>query len=184
MFYYKVDADLELRLLAPHDAPQFYKLVDKNRQQLSEWMFWVDENYSLAHAQQRIRLALKRYADNNGFEAGVWFKGQLTGCIRYNFIDWEHLNTELGYWLGKDFQGQGLATKVCRVLIDYAFNELGLNRVEIRCMSENLRSRRIPERLGFVQEGILRQVRWRRDHFDDHVIYGLLASEWRAEHSR
>jgi ribosomal-protein-serine acetyltransferase len=183
MFNYKVDADLELRLLAPHDAPQFYKLVDRNRQHISEWMFWVDENFSLAHAQQRIRLALERYAENNGFEAGIWFKSQLAGCVRYNYIDWAHRNTEIGYWLGAAFQGQGLVTKACRALIDHAFNELGLHRVEIRCMSENLRSRRVPERLGFVQEGVLRQVRWIRDHFDDHVIYGLLADEWRSQSS-
>lgn len=51
-------------------------------------------------------------------------------------------------------------------------------------MSENLRSRRIPERLGFTQEGVLRQVRWRKDHFDDHVVYGMLASEWRSADPR
>ena len=87
-------------------------------------------------------------------------------------------NTELGYWLGAGYEGRGLATKACRALIQHAFRELGLHRVEIRCMSGNLKSRRIPERLGFAKEGILRQVHCRGDHFDDHVVYGLLANEW------
>lgn len=177
-FYYKVDANTELRLLSLDHAQQFFDLAYQNRKHIGEWMFWIGDNYSLYDAQQHIKLALERFAANNGFEAGIWFKGQLAGCVRYNFIDWMHKNTELGYWLGASFQGYGLATKACCALTEYAFTELGLNRVEIRCMSENLKSRRIPETLGFIQEGIVRQVRWRHDHFDDHVIYGMLASEW------
>ena len=45
-------------------------------------------------------------------------------------------------------------------------------------MSENLKNLRVPERLGFAEEGVVREVRWRLDHFADHVVYGLLAHEW------
>ena len=178
LFSSRVDAKTELRLLSPEHAEQFFRLVDENRQRLAEWMFWVTEDYSLADAQRHISEAQEKHAANNGFEAGIWFKGQLAGCIRYNYIDWAHKNTELGYWLGANFEGHGLVTKACRVMIEHAFGELGLHRVEIRCMSENTKSRRIPERLGFVKEGVLRQVRCRGDHFDDHIVYGMLSTEW------
>ncbi|MGB7921743.1 MAG: GNAT family protein [Pyrinomonadaceae bacterium] len=180
MFSQRIDADAEVRQLELRHAQEFFELVYRNRAHIREWMFWVGDDYSLADAQQHLKLALENFEANNGFEAGIWRKGELAGCIRYNYIDWTHQNTELGYWLGADFQGYGLATRACRALIDHAFVELGLNRVEIRCMSENLKSRRIPEGLGFVKEGILRQVRWRHDHFDDHVVYGMLASEWQS----
>ena len=153
-------------------------LALQNQDHLREWMFWIGEEYSLSDAEKHIQLALDRCGANNGFEAGIWLEGQLAGCVRYNYIDWRHRNTELGYWLGAAFQVRFLATKACRALIDHAFTELQLHRVEIRCISENLRSRRVPERLGFVEEGTVRQVRWRRDHFADHVVYGLLANEW------
>jgi ribosomal-protein-serine acetyltransferase len=66
------------------------------------------------------------------------------------------------------------------VLIDYAFNELGLNRLVISCASENKKSRAIAERLGFEQEGVLRQSDWLVDRFVDQVVYGALAGEWRS----
>jgi ribosomal-protein-serine acetyltransferase len=63
-------------------------------------------------------------------------------------------------------------------MVNYAFRELGLNRVEIQVATDNMRSRAIPERLGFTQEGILRDDVWLRDRFVDHVVYGMLAREW------
>ncbi|HKQ51217.1 MAG TPA: GNAT family protein [Pyrinomonadaceae bacterium] len=181
MFEYKIDERTALRALTLDHAEQLFELVYRNRAHIGEWMFWVREDYSRADARQHIAFALQKAAADDGFEAGIWFDDELAGCIRYNYLDRAHRNTELGYWLGSAFQGRGLATLAARAMTDYAFTHLGLNRVEIRCMSENLRSRRVPERLGFKQEGVLRQVRWRRDHFDDHVVYGMLASEWEAQ---
>ena len=163
MFTYIIDVDLELRLLSPNHAQQFFNLAYRNRRHIGKWMFWIGEDYALPDAQQHIKLGLERYAANDGFEGGIWFKSELAGCVSYKYIDWVHKNTELRYWLGAAFQGHGLATKACRALVDHAFFDLGLNRVELRCLSENLKSRRVPERLGFVQEGVLRQVRWREE---------------------
>jgi ribosomal-protein-serine acetyltransferase len=74
-----------------------------------------------------------------------------------------------------------LITKSCRALIDYAFNELNLNRVEIRCGVGNIKSRKIPEKLGFREEGTIREAEWLHDRFIDLVIYGMLSSEWKGE---
>lgn len=181
MFHYQIDAETELCLLNLEHLQPFFELAQQNQDHIREWMFWIGADYSLADAEQHIQHALERWAANDGFEAGIWYKGTLAGCVRYNYIDWTHRNTEIGYWLGAAFQGLGLATKACRALINHAFTDLALHRVEIRCLSENLKSRRIPERLGFIEEGLVRQVRWRRDHFADHVVYGMLASEWTRE---
>jgi ribosomal-protein-serine acetyltransferase len=69
-------------------------------------------------------------------------------------------------------------TKVVRALTDYALKELGLHKVEIRAAVGNKKSRSIPERLGFVNEGCIRQAEWLYDHYVDHVVYGILAEEW------
>jgi ribosomal-protein-serine acetyltransferase len=109
---------------------------------------------------------------------GIWYSGELAGVIGHLGVDWTNRSTELGYWLGASFQGNGLATMACRVLTEHAFHELELNRVEIRCAPENTRSRAIPERLGFREEGTLRQDEWLNDHFEDTVVYGMLAADW------
>ena len=76
------------------------------------------------------------------------------------------------------FQPLRSVTKACRTLITYAFTELGLNKVEICCATENIRSCAIPKRLGFKQEGILRDAEWLYNHFVDHAVFGMLAREW------
>lgn len=59
-----------------------------------------------------------------------------------------------------------------------SFSHLKLNKVEIRAAIENKKSRSIPERLGFVNEGSIRQAEWLYDHFVDQIVYGILAIEW------
>lgn len=61
------------------------------------------------------------------------------------------------------------------------FREYGVNRIEIRAAVGNGKSRSIPERLGFQQEGICRQAEWLSDHFVDHVVYGMLAEDWQRD---
>ena len=98
--------------------------------------------------------------------------------VGLHYIRWNTGRTELGYWLSEDVQGQGIATRTVRGLCAYCFNELKLGRVEIRCATENARSRRVPERLGFTQEGILRRMDKLEHGWADWAVYGLLADEW------
>lgn len=93
-------------------------------------------------------------------------------------MNWANKSTSIGYWLGERYQGKGIMTKSCKSFIEYAFKELNLNKIEIRCAEQNFRSRAIPERLGFVKEGIIREAEWLNDHFVSHVVYGILAREW------
>ena len=101
------------------------------------------------------------------------------GVIGFHKIDWNNKSTSIGYWLGEDYVGNGLMTKSVKAFVDYALIDLGLNRVEIRAAVENKKSRAIPERLGFTHEGTIRQSEWLYDHYVDHEVYGMLASDWK-----
>ena len=183
MFSHKLGENTELRLLEERHAQELTELTDRNREYLRAWLPWVDANRTVEDRKNFIRGALKQFAENNGFTAGIWHEGRLAGVIGYHSIDWENRATAVGYWLGEEFQGQGLVTAACRALVDHAFEELGLNRVSIACATENKKSCAIPERLGFRREGVVRQAEWLYDHFVDHVVYATLASEWRTRRS-
>lgn len=178
MFRYPLGPQAELRLLEMQHAEGLFALIDQNRTHLRRWLTWVDNNRAVADSRSFIRSALQQFADNRGFAAGIWYRGALAGMIGYNDIDWFDSKAELGYWLGEQFQGHGLMTLACRALTSHSFHDLHLNRVEILCAEGNSRSRAVPERLGFTQEGIMRQAEWLHDHFVDLVIYAVLASEW------
>ena len=179
MFSLKLADELELRLLEERHAEELFAVVDQNRPYLRQWLPWLDTNISSNDTRSFIKSALDQFANNGGLVAGLWERDRIVGIISYNCIDWQNRIAHVGYWLAAEHQGKGIMTRACRALITYAFNELELNRVEIRCATKNKRSRAIPERLGFVQEGTVRHAEWLYDHYVDHIIYGILASEWK-----
>lgn len=182
MFSYKIDNETQLRLLETRDAEELDALITLNYDHIKAWAAWLKETESpIEMTRQAIIRNRMNYAENKGFNIFIWYQDKMVGKVGYNYFDWNNRNTEIGYWLAADYQGKGLITKSCRVLLDYAFNELNLNRAEIRCGLENSRSRKIPERLGFREEGILRHAEWLHDRFIDLVVYGLLASEWQSK---
>ena len=181
MFNFRIDDDIELRMIEPRHAEELDTLIEHNRAHIKAWSAWLKDDHSIEDTRSFINRNLTQFAENKGFAIAIWYKGEMAGQIEYNSIDWVNRKAEIGYWLGDSFQGKGLATKSCRVLIDYAFNELKLNRVEMHCVVENQRSRKIPKNLGFREDGVVRQAGWLHDHFVDFVIYGMLADEWQDQ---
>jgi ribosomal-protein-serine acetyltransferase len=178
MFTYQIDDELLLRLPEERFAEESTALIRENLAHLGEWLPWATEDYSTEQTLEFIRRNVKNFAENQGFSAQIVFRGRVAGNVGFNRMDWANRQTEIGYWLGASFQGRGLMTKACRAFVSYAFEELKLNRVEISCAAANARSRAIPERLGFTQEGVLRQAGIARGHFHDLIVYSMLAGEW------
>jgi len=180
-FIVPVDVEIELQILEERDAQGLYRLIDSNRAYLRQWLPWVDSETSVEDSRRFVLRCLQHYLDNEGFALGIRFHGQLAGVLGCHSLDWPGRKIEIGYWLGADFQGRGMMTRACRAAVRYAFEKLQINRVTILCATGNLRSRAIPQRLGFTQEGTLREAEWLYDHFVDLVVYSLLAREWAAQ---
>ncbi|MFX3635166.1 MAG: GNAT family N-acetyltransferase [Candidatus Pristimantibacillus sp.] len=173
-----VAEDIQLIRLDLDHAEEFFRLTDENRTALREWLPWLDGTTNVEHTRDFIRSTQIPFPENSGMNLVIMYKGSIAGTIGIHHIDLVNRKTTIGYWLGEAYQGQGIMTKCCKALIDYIFNELELNRVEIGAAEGNEKSRAIPERLGFVQEGIVRQEEWLYDHFVDIVIYGMLKEDW------
>lgn len=181
MFSYRIEYDLELRPVDERHAEELTALVRHDLAHLKPWMPWATERYAVEDAREFIRRNQRQYAEDQGFSTLIFFRDRVVGSIGYNHIDWTSRKTDIGYWLAADMQGRGIMTKACGVLVGHAFKELKLNRIEIYCAVDNGRSRRIPERLGFTQEGVHRQAEWVHDHFKDLVSYSMLAGEWKEK---
>lgn len=180
-FKLRVESYLELELLCDDHAQELFDLTDGNREHLRKWLPWLDSHKYLQNTVDFITYSRKQYEENNGLQLCIRYRGKLSGMIGFHRVDWLNHCTGIGYWLAENYQGKGIITRACLCLLDYAFGNLGLNRVEIRCATENTRSRAIPERLGFKEEGVIRQAEWLYDHYVDHVIYGMLREEWKVK---
>ena len=88
MFSHKLTEDAELRLLEERHAAELTSLTDRNREHLRAWLPWVDTSLTLEDRKKFIRGALKQFAQNKGFVAGIWYEGRLAGVIGYDPIDW------------------------------------------------------------------------------------------------
>lgn len=179
MYIQNVDEEISLRMLAIRDAEALFKLTNQSRNYLRQWLPWVDEINTIEDSRNFIKHSFQTYAEQGGINAGVFYQGELVGMIGFNSFDLKNKIGYVGYWLASTCQGRGIMTRSVRALISHAFEELQLNRIDIRAAHDNIRSRAIPERLGFTEEGRLRQVEWLYDRYVDHVVYGMLASEWK-----
>ncbi|NDI35210.1 GNAT family N-acetyltransferase [Chengkuizengella sediminis] len=177
MFKHIIDDNLDIRILELRHAEQLFDLVSCNQDYLAEWLPWVQGN-TIDHTKGFIEAALQKLANNDGIDCGIFYHDRIVGCISLHRLDWLNKKTSIGYWLDGSLQGQGIMTKACKAMINYSFKDLQLNRIEIRAGVNNLKSRAIPERLGFEKEGMMRMAEWVNNRYINHVVYGLLKEDW------
>ncbi|MEK3808106.1 GNAT family protein [Bacillus sp. FSL H8-0547] len=183
MFKAKINSQTYLAILEPRHADELYALIDNSRESIGQWLAFPSQTNQVQDTHSFIQSSLKRLSENNGYWAGIWYKDEIAGSIGFLYLDWEARKTEIGYWLGDEFTGKGLAIKSVTQLIEHAFSDLNLRKVEINAASKNLKSRSIPERLGFTQEGVIRSYEYLNEEFHDRVTYGLLKEEWKNRKS-
>jgi ribosomal-protein-serine acetyltransferase len=185
MFKLVMGPDAYLALIEPRHAKDLNLLIKNSYEHLYEWSNWLKNNdQTVDETEEWIRKNKLNFGSGLGYEIGIWHEGNMAGQIGYNYFDRENHRTEIGYWLGESFQGKGLITRACGALIDHSFDQLDIKRIEIRCCTENLKSRKIPEKLGFKLEGVARNAEWLHDRFCDLAIYAMLYEEWSvSEHN-
>jgi tRNA (cmo5U34)-methyltransferase len=102
---------------------------------------------------------------------------RLIGAIGLIFDSANH-QAELGYWIGKPDWGNGYCTEAARLVLQYGFDQLGLNRIESCHYAKNPASGRVLQKIGMKYEGARRQNRLKWGKYEDLVLYGLLKTDW------
>lgn len=184
MFGLTVGDGIVLDLLEEHDAEEVYALVDANREHLQRFLPWA-RIATPENERAFIRSSLERFARGGGFDAGIRVDGVLAGAVGVFNVRSDVRRAEIGYWLAAGFQGRGVMTRAVAGLARVLFEQRGFNRLEIRCQSDNLPSRRVAERLGFRHEGTLRAVHATSGGLAaDLEVFGLMRREWEAARER
>ena len=170
----------ELRPLEPWMAAEFFAHVERGRATIDPWIPWASFSTDLDSA----RATLQRYADKQAADAGrihgIWLEGTLVGGVMFPRFDPRTGNCEIGVWAEPAGEGHGLITGAARLLVDYAFGERGMQRIEWVTTPRNKRSSAVAQRLGMTLDGVLRKEFMHNGERLDSEVWSLLADEWRG----
>jgi len=161
------------------DAEVLWQSVMNSHVALKEWMPWARDMQTLEQTTINLRQAIADFVTRKDLRLHMFLKetGEFVGSSGLHRINWDVRKFEIGYWIDSKFEGKGLMTEACVAITNFAFKDLKANRVEVRCDSENVRSRSVAERAGFSVEGILRNDALSVDGktLRDTCIYALVS---------
>lgn len=173
-------AGLELRPVCPQDAEIWFAVIERNLARLREWLPWAGQDFTFDTLRRFLTERERDNAERASLTTGIWHEDALIGSIGLHKIDKWHRSTSIGYWLDAAEEGKGLMSRACRAIVSEAFRNYGMHRIEIRCATANLRSSAIPRRLGFSEEGVLREAEWLHDHYADLRVFSMLEQDWNS----
>ena len=139
---------------------------------------------TLDEAARRVEVFENDFNARSGLAWAVTRRadGQFMGICRYTHFDTFHSRAEIGYLLSPEWWGRGVMPEAVRAAVGFGFTRLGLHSVEADIDPANAQSRRLLEKLGFVQEGLFRESYYlaNEDRFGDSAVFSVLAADWAA----
>lgn len=174
-----VSEQITMREIAPKDAEIIFKTIDSQREYLRRWLPFVEDTKDIDFTRSFIHSICDTLPEEKEYTFILLYEGEFAGLIGFRATDRANQKTEIGYWLSEYYQHRGIISSSVPVLLRFAFNEWGINRVQIRCGVGNTPSRNIPLRLGFHFEGVERAgERFPDGSFIDLEVYSMLKSEF------
>ena len=170
-------ARLLLGTFESEDAPDLQRMA--GAREIADTTVAIPHPYGLDHALAWIanqrRESVRGRATN--FAIRLLAGSQLIGCASLRDIDREHLQAELGFWLGRDWWGQGYATEAATAVIQFGFDTLGLNRICAHHMARNPAAGRVLLHVGMSREGLLRERVKKWGVYEDVAVYAILRED-------
>lgn len=173
-----VNSNIELKILKIDDSSIIYHAIDENRTHLRKWLPFVDHTKSEKDTMSFVKSIVDDVERRQEIFT-IWVQNEFAGLLGLKEIDYLNRKVELGYWLIEKMTGKGIITLSVERIMVFIFENLELNRIQIKCGVGNFSSSRVPKRLGFSFEGIERQGERHHNRFIDLEIYSLLRQEWK-----
>ena len=168
-----------LRPFRDDDASGLYEAVRESLAEVSLWLSWCHQDYSIEESRQFISSRAQAADSDEWYSFGIFEKytGTFVGGVGLNFINRVHQMGNLGYWVRTTAAGRGIATEAARLMARFAFEQVGLHRVEIVAAIPNIASQRVAEKTGAVREGVLRNRLLIRGVPQDAMLFSLIPSD-------
>lgn len=145
---------------------------------VSKYLVWYPHKTEI-DSLSFLNLVYDCYNHNKPAPWGISLKerNKIIGTAGFISLDKVNHKAELGFALSEDYWNRGLISEACKIIIKFGFQDLKLNRIEARCMVENLASAKVLEKLGFIFEGIMRKQIFIKEEYWDMKIYSLLRDD-------
>ncbi len=170
------DAGLNLRPYRGDDAGALFAAVRESIESVGRWLPWCQADYGEADAQTWIAHCAQGWRSGEHCTFAVFDaeSAQFCGAVGLNQRNRAHNFMNLGYWIRASRQGQGIVRRAARLAADFGFGQLGLTRIEIVTMGDNLASQKVAVALGAVFEGVARNRIVAHGRAHDGLVYSLI----------
>ena len=150
---------LVVRIPREEDTELVYEAIERSIVKLKMFMSWAQQKPTHKNVKENIRKAIAKFMNREELRFHLFIKetNEFVGVLGLQHIDWTIPKFEIGYWIDERWSGRGYMTEAVHSMTLFAFEDLGANRLEIRCDRDNIRSRAVAEKNHFELEGILKQ---------------------------
>jgi len=178
MLTIQVNSEIVLKQIELSDAKDIFETLSSQREHFGKWLPFVARTQKAQDAAGFIKAAQSLPEEKRELTFTIQYNGKFVGLVGFRDTDRINQKTEIGYWLSEHYQKRGIVTQSVTELCRLAFEELGMNRIQIRCATGNIASKNIPKRLGFKHEGVERDGELLTGGvFTDLEVYSLLKRE-------
>ena len=171
----KVNDKILLKEIGLDEVDAIFSTIDSERKFLEEWLPFVEHTLDKSYTRRFVVSYLN--SDKVDVTFAIYYQNNFAGIIGLKDTDYDNKKTEIGYWLSESFQHKGIMTLSGNAVIRYIFDEMNLNRIQLKAAIGNIKSQAVAKRLGFTQEGIERESELHTRGFVDLIVYGLLKTE-------
>ena len=170
---------LILRKMAPDDAEAVFAYASDP--EVSRYTLW-ERHRSIEDSRAFLELVIQKYENGGEPDWGIIYRGDHRFVGACGLVNWEaeHARAEAGFVLSREYWGSGLMPEAVRAMIRFGFEAMNLNRIEARCIAENVASARVMEKAGIPYEGTLRQREYIKGAYRDIKLYAILKKEFQA----
>ncbi|MFO0995648.1 MAG: GNAT family protein [Alphaproteobacteria bacterium] len=177
-----------LRPIQDRDWRAWSEIRRDSRAFLEPWEpLWPPDALSRLTFRRRLDQAMDELRSETAYPLHIMRRNDdqlLGGVTMSNVRRGVAQSATLGYWIGEPFARKGHMTDALHCVAVFAFDRVGLHRLEAACLPSNEPSRRVLQKVGFQQEGYARGYLRINGHWHDHLLFGLLADDWRRRRER